>query len=213
MFEINHVEYNGIITIDHLSIDEGSFTAIIGESGGGKSTFLRMLNKMLSPSKGSILFKGAPLEEYDSVGLRRQVLYLKQKPYMFMGSVKDNLLIGLKYQHKEYPTDDMLLKMLERVHLAVSLHQDARTLSGGEAQRVALARLLLLEGDVYLFDEPSSALDEKSEMKVLTSVFDWLKSKNKTLIMVTHSKHVASTHTDRILRISSGTIKEDPHEW
>lgn len=212
MFEINNLRYKKILSIDHLKIEKGSFTAIIGTSGGGKSTFLLMLNKMLSPTKGSILLDGEKISDIDSVHLRRRVLYLNQKPYIFEGTVKDNIIKGLEFQHLGIPGDDVLSKTLKRVHLSVPLTQDARTLSGGEAQRLALARLLLLDGDVYLFDEPSSALDEKSEMDVLSSVFDWLKSKNKTLIMVTHSKKVAKSHTDRVLRIENGKIEEASHE-
>jgi putative ABC transport system ATP-binding protein len=212
MFEIKKLYYKDILFIPSLVIPKGSFTAIVGRSGGGKSTFLLMLNKMLSPTEGEIYLEGRNIDSIDSVKLRRRVLYLNQKPYIFEGNVKDNLVKGLVFQHRSVPDDKTLEDTLNRVHLFVSLTRDAKTLSGGEAQRLALARLLLLDGDVYLFDEPSSALDEKSEIDVLTSVFDWLKSKQKTLIMVTHSKAVANKHTDRVLKIENGQIEEVSYE-
>lgn len=208
MFEIRNVSYKSILSIDELDIDTGKVTAVIGKSGGGKSTLLKLLNKTLSPSEGTILYRGRPLREVSSVEHRRNVLYLNQKPHIFKGTIRDNLIKGFLYQGRRVPSDSDLESMLQRVHLELSLEKSASTLSGGEAQRLALARILVLDGETYLFDEPSSALDEKSELDVLNSVIDWLRRLEKTVVMVTHSKDVALQHADRLYAVSNGGIKE-----
>ncbi|MFW6298550.1 MAG: ABC transporter ATP-binding protein [Bacillota bacterium] len=212
MFELKNVKYKGIVSIDSLTIEEGKITAVIGKSGGGKSTLLKLLNKMLSPSEGSIYFRGQPLAELPSVEHRRKVLYLNQTPHIFEGTLRHNLLQGFQYQGKKSPGDAALKAMLKKVHLELPLDKAASTLSGGEAQRLALARILLLDGEVYLFDEPSSALDEKSEMDVLNSVIESLRTLGKTVVLVTHSKDVALKHADVIYRVHNGTVKEADHE-
>lgn len=208
MFEIQNVSYKSILSIDELDIESGKVTAVIGKSGGGKSTLLKLLNKTLSPSEGTILYLGTPLRDVPSVEHRRNVLYLNQKPHIFDGTIRDNLVKGFLFQDRSTPSDSVLESMLRRVHLDLSLEKSAMTLSGGEAQRLALARILLLDADCYLFDEPSSALDEKSEMDVLNSVIEWLRSLKKTVVMVTHSKDVALKHADRIYTVTKGEIKE-----
>lgn len=208
MFEIRNVSYKSIVSIDALDIENGKVTAVIGKSGGGKSTLLKLLNKTLSPSEGTIYYHGTPLREVPSVEHRRRVLYLNQKPHIFEGTIRDNLVKGFLYQERRPPSDNDLVSMLKRVHLDLPLEKNATTLSGGEAQRLALARILLLDAEAYLFDEPSSALDEKSEMDVLNSVIEWLRSLEKTVVMVTHSKDVALKHADRIYTVTNGEIKE-----
>lgn len=212
MFKLRNVKYKDIVSIDALCIEEGKITAVIGTSGGGKSTLLKLLNKMLSPTEGTIYFRDEPLSSLPSVQHRRKVLYLNQNPHIFEGSIRFNLVRGFHYQGREIPDETTLKEMLQKVHLDLPLDKSASTLSGGEAQRLALARLLLLDGEAYLFDEPSSALDEKSEMDVLDSVIEWLRSLGKTVVMVTHSKDVALNHADVIYSVHNGTIEEADHE-
>ncbi|MFP4078275.1 MAG: ATP-binding cassette domain-containing protein [Candidatus Izemoplasmataceae bacterium] len=212
MFELSNVKYKDIVSIDALKIEEGKITAVIGKSGGGKSTLLKLLNKMLSPSEGTIYYRDEPLSRLPSVAHRRKVLYLNQDPHIFEGSIRFNLVQGFRYQGRGIPDDATLIEMLRRVHLELPLDKPASTLSGGEAQRLALARLLLLDGAVYLFDEPSSALDEKSERDVLNTVIEWLRSLGKTVVMVTHSKDVALKHADVIYSVQDGMIEEVDHE-
>ncbi len=212
-FKLEGVRYGSILFIEDLTIEKGKVTAIIGKSGGGKSTLLKLLNKSLSPDYGTIHYDGEPLSERDSVLHRRKVLYLNQNPMVFDGTIKDNLLKGFMYQRRALPDDERLENVLRKVRLELSFDQSASKLSGGEAQRLALGRILLLDAETYLFDEPSSALDEKSELDVLNSVIAWLRSSGKTVVMVTHSKDVALKHADRILALNDGTIEEvETHE-
>lgn len=204
MFEIKDVEYKDVLRVKNIDVASGEIVCIVGASGGGKSTLLRLLNKSLSPTKGTIHYNGKSLAEIDSVAHRREVVYLNQKPHMFPGSLRDNLLIGLRFQQREDADDKTLYDLMKRVRLNKSLDMDVKHLSGGERQRLALARVLLLDAAVYLLDEPSSSLDDVSEDLMIETIVEFTKKENKTLVMVTHSKDQAHKHGDKVYEIQNG---------
>jgi putative ABC transport system ATP-binding protein len=205
LFSCKNVKYRQILFIETLSIFAGHVTCIAGESGGGKTTLLKLFNKLISPTEGIIAFKGIDLSDIDSVQHRKNVVLLSQKPFMFEGTVKDNLLRGAIY-HGLSLEDQALLSALERVKLNQALDKDASTLSGGEAQRLALARVMLLNTEVILLDEPSSALDEDTERLVIDEIVAHVRQTGKSLIMVTHASHVARKYADIIYTIEKGTL-------
>lgn len=207
MFRLEYVKYKNILDVDNLEIQGDKITCIVGESGSGKTTLLRLLNKLISPDKGKIYFMGRTLKEWDTIELRRKVTMLPQNPIMFNGNIRDNLLIGLKLSEKPLVKDEKLKEILELVNLNKVLDEPTQNLSGGEKQRLAIGRILLLDSDVYLLDEPTSALDEGTEVKVMNSVVEYIKSKNKTLIVVTHSKRIASSFGERVVEIFDGKVK------
>lgn len=206
MFKITKLTYEGILNITDLTIPEKRITCIIGPSGGGKSTLLKHFNKLLSPTTGNIYFKGEDLAKISSVQLRRRVTMLGQTPTIFPGNIRDNLLIGLKFAEKPLVDDAKLLEMLAAVHLEKPLEGECTNLSGGEKQRLALARVLLLDPEVLLLDEPSSALDSDTELKVVQDIAAYIKATGKTLIMVTHSKTLAETYGENIVRLEKGVV-------
>lgn len=136
---------------------------------------------------------------------------LPQIPVMFNGNVKENLLIGLKFSEKPLVPDEILYEILEFVQLDKELSESVEKLSGGEKQKLCLARALLLNPEVFLLDEPSSALDEDTEHLIISSLVEYTKKNNKTLIMVTHSKKIAKNFSDNIIEIKNGSlfIKEE----
>lgn len=204
MFEFTDVVYKDIVDIPSLVIKEGKITTLIGESGGGKTTILRLLNKMISPTGGEIMFQGNPLGNVDSVVHRRQITMLSQSPIVFDGNIKDNLIAGSRFQGKQIPDDAILNEVLKRVQLKKNLTDSVERLSGGEKQRLALGRVLLLDSPIYLLDEPSSALDDSTEELIIEMFTEFVKENNKTLIMVTHSKDIAHKYSDAIIRIANG---------
>ncbi len=206
MFTLKKVKYKDILNIPLLNIKENAVTSIVGESGSGKTTLLKLLNKMITQDSGDIFYKNTSLNEIDSVDLRREVVMLPQTPTIYDGTIKDNLLIGLKFSKKPMATDEELTKVLQTVKLQKDINQDAQNLSGGEKQRLALARVILLNPSVLLLDEPSSALDDETENFIITAVVNFTRSTNKTLIMVTHSKNIAKNFSDEIINISKGSI-------
>ena len=181
-------------------------TSIVGESGSGKTTLLRLLNKLISCTSGEILYDNQTLDNLDSIHLRRNVVMLPQAPAIFSGTIKDNLVIGLKFSEKPLIPDDKLLEILKLVNLNKALSDDAEKLSGGEKQRVALGRVIILKPEVLLLDEPSSALDEDTEHMIIEALVHYTKENNKTLVMVTHSKKIANHFSDDIIEIKDGMV-------
>lgn len=206
MFLLKNVKYKNILNIDKLKIEKNKITSIVGESGSGKTTLLRLLNKLSSYDSGEIYYDNELLDDIDSISLRRNVVMLSQSPAIFKGTVKDNLLIGLTFSEKPIVSDEKLYTIMKIVHLNKKLYDDAEKLSGGEKQRLALGRVILLNPDVFLLDEPSSALDEETEHLIINSLVTYCKENDKTLIMVTHSKKIAETFSDNIIQIKKGKV-------
>lgn len=206
MFSLKNVQYKDILHIDALVIEACKVTSIVGESGSGKTTLLRLLNKLISHDRGEITYNGRDLNTIDSIQLRRTVVMLPQIPTIFPGNVKDNLLVGLKFAEKPPVDDDKLREILKFVNLDKDLEEESENLSGGEKQRLALARVILLDPDVFLLDEPSSSLDEDTERTIIKKLVTYTKDMNKTLIMVTHSKKIAENYSDHIIKIGRGSI-------
>ena len=206
MFELKNVKFLDVLDIPYLKIRKGKVTVITGPSGSGKSTLLKLLNKMLSPTSGNIYYKGTDLKEFDSIKLRREIPMLGQDVIRFRKNVKDNLLQGLIFQERDKVSDEILINALKAVGLDMKLDTDIESLSGGEMQRVAIARLLLLDSDVYLLDEPTSALDSATEDLVIKNFIE--KSQGKTIVYVTHSEKIANKYADRKIRIVGGKLDE-----
>ncbi|PTN36342.1 ATP-binding cassette domain-containing protein [Desulfonatronum sp. SC1] len=209
MFEFIDVQYDNILDLPRLVLGTEQVTSLVGASGSGKTTVLRLLNKMISPTRGRILFQGEDLSQRDSVRHRRDVVMLSQSPAIFEGTVGDNLRAGSRFQEKDPPGDEVLKRLLEQVRLAKPLDEAADKLSGGERQRLALARVLLLEPRVYLLDEPSSALDEETEQLIFDMLTAHVRAEGKTIIMVTHSRAVARKYSDTIIEMSGGKVRRE----
>ncbi|MBS3900127.1 MAG: ABC transporter ATP-binding protein [Dethiobacter sp.] len=206
MFRLEAVLYKNILSIELLTLPGNKITCIVGESGSGKTTLLRLLNKMISPDSGEISYQNIPLSIIPAIELRRKVVMLQQFPVIFPGSVGDNLLVGLKFAEKPPVSSERLSEILSFVHLRKDLDSPAEKLSGGEKQRLALGRILLLEPEVMLLDEPSAGLDEETEQLVVNSLVVYTKQNQKTLLMVTHAKQVARDYAEQIIEISNGKI-------
>ncbi|SDM99657.1 putative ABC transport system ATP-binding protein [Fictibacillus solisalsi] len=214
MFELKDIRYKDILKIGHLRIEENKVSILTGESGSGKTTVLKLLNHLISPDEGTVLYKGKDIASLDPVQHRRNVIMLQQMPAIFPGTVRDNLIAGLMFSEKPVPDDRVLEEALHSVYLRKSLETVAEGLSGGEQQRLALARVLLLDSDVYLLDEPSSALDDETADEVISSFLKKAKQKNKTVIMVTHSKQIADRYAEVPVHLEkyNQKIKEAAHE-
>ncbi|MBO8158441.1 ATP-binding cassette domain-containing protein [Thermosyntropha sp.] len=206
MFEFVNVKYKEIVDLPSFCIEEGKVTTLVGQSGSGKTTILKLLNKMISPTQGKVLFKGKDLKEINSVLHRRNVVMLTQNSAIFPGTIRDNLNIGLMFQEKKEADDEVLKQILKKIMLSKDLDAPVATLSGGEKQRLALGRLLLLNPEVYLLDEPSSALDDETEEIIIKMLIEHVHIYNKTIIMVTHSKNIAEKYSDTIIEVERGRI-------
>ena len=211
MFEIKGLKFKQILDIPELTIEK-QITCIVGASGSGKTTLLRMLNRLNAPDVGMIRYNGTDLSKIDAVKLRRSVIMLGQTPILYGGAIRDNLQIGLEFSQRPPAPDEALKESLERVSLSKGLDDSCGTLSGGEKQRLCLARVMLMDADTYLLDEPSSALDQETEHFIIQNLAQFVIALHKQLIMVTHSEQIASDYPDSLIRLENGRIAGVFHE-
>lgn len=204
LFKLDQVKFKNILFIDDLVIKENKITCIVGPSGSGKSTLVKLLNKMISPDSGKIYYRGQDLDQINSIDLRRKVLMAKQSPAIYKGTVKDNLLIGLKFSEKPLASDETLKQILSDLKIKKSLDDQVENLSGGEKQRISLGRLMLMDGDVLILDEPSSALDQDTEAFIMDYILSYIRNEKKSLIVVTHSKKLVQDYADALIEIKEG---------
>lgn len=205
--ELNDVSYsiNGKKILDKItvSITENCITGVIGPSGSGKSTFLRLLNKLISPSSGSICYNKNILANYSSRNIRKEIGLLQQRSYLFPGTARQNLEYGPKIWGIEY-TQKELEELLERVGLSSEfLSRNISELSGGEQQRVSLARTLANKPKILLADEPTSSLDIISE-EIIEETISQLSKEGIKVIIVTHSLEQTKRITDQLLFLKEG---------
>ncbi len=208
MFQLDNVQYKNILKVDNLHIPAEKITCITGESGGGKTTLLRLLNHMISPTAGKVFYEGKDIMTADPIEHRRKVVMLPQVPVIFPGSIERNLNIGRYFAAKEPLPLEELAEILIRVKLFKELSRPAEELSGGEKQRLSLARVLIMAAETLLLDEPSAALDEETEKLIMEELVLYSRENKKTLVMVTHAKEMAVAHADFRVAISEGEVKE-----
>ena len=199
----------GISTTFH----ENEVVSIIGPSGGGKSTFLRCLNLLETPTKGSITFQGTELTDpkVDIDQMRRQMGMVFQHFNLFPNmTVLRNMTVAPMELHKKSKAEAeaMAMKLLERVGLADRASNYPSQLSGGQKQRIAIVRALCMEPDVMLFDEPTSALDPEMVGEVLEVMKD-LAREGMTMVVVTHEMGFAREVGDRMIFMDGGRILEE----
>src|SRR5699024_4650261 len=186
MFQIKDLFVKDIIHIKHLELN-ASVISIEGQSGSGKSTFLRLLNNLDTPTSGTIYFNKEEITTIAPRDIRKRIVMVPQNPVIFDGTIKDNLLIGLRFSEEELASDDELKTMLNELKLKKSLDISASDLSGGEKQRLALGRALLMKSaETFLLDEPSSDLDDDTTNHILKAFINKAKEHNQHIIMITH---------------------------
>lgn len=207
MFEVKNIKFKDILDIPFLRINK-PITCIVGSSGSGKTTLLRMLNCLNVPDEGEIFYNNQEISKMDTVRLRRNVVMLGQTPVIYSGSIEDNLQIGLEFSRKLPASESSMKETLERVELNKQLSEGCSNLSGGEKQRLCLARVMLMDADTYLLDEPSAALDKETEQFIIDNFSKFVLENNKELIMVTHSEQIAQKFPDSIIRIEKGKVTE-----
>ena len=197
----------------NLSIQKGEVISIIGPSGGGKSTLLRCINALEKPTQGQIFINGTDIldRKTDKPAIRRKVGMVFQQFRMFHNlDVLGNVTLGLIHLLDMPPKEakKKAMKYLRMVGLSGKQHAMSNQLSGGEKQRVEIARCLAMEPQIILFDEPTSALDQMMATEVIRVIQD-LAKQGMTMVIVTHALEFARSVSTRILFMSDGVILED----
>ena len=184
-----------------VGIAPGLVTAVVGPSGAGKTTLLRLVNRLDVPTTGTVRFRGDDAATLGSPALRRRAGMVFQRPTPFGGTVRDNLLVALSGGR-----DDVLAETLRRVGLDASfLDRPAAELSGGEAQRMCLARTLVTEPELLLLDEPTSALDA-GQRAVFERLVGELVADGLTALWVTHDLDQVRRVSKRVLVLVDGRL-------
>lgn len=188
-----------------VGMKQGDVLAVVGPSGAGKSSFLRLLNRLDEPTEGTVYLDGRDYRTISPRELRRRVGMVMQSPFLFPGTVGDNLVFGPR-QWGESPTEETVEGWLARVGLAGYVGRNVATLSGGEAQRVSLARTLANSPEVLLLDEPTSALDEAAKAGIEALIRDILADGRLTCVMVTHDMAQAERMANRVMVLEGGRV-------
>lgn len=196
----------------NLKISQGEKLTIVGMSGSGKSTMVKLLVDFFSPSKGQVTLNGHATSEIDKHTLRSYINYVPQTPYIFSGTVKENLLLGCRPDI----TEEDVIKACQIAEIdqeianlplqfETKLDENAKILSGGQKQRLTIARALLSPAKVFIFDEVTSGLDTITEKKVIDNL---MKLKDKTIIFIAHRLAIAE-RADKVVVIDHGQIVEE----
>jgi molybdopterin-binding protein len=202
--------YGDVKALEEVSlvIGEGETLGVVGQSGVGKTTLLRILSGLEEPTNGSISFKGNRLDASTRLSLRRCATMIFQTPLFLRGDVFTNIAYGLRL--RKTPDDEvrmLVAEVLDRVRLGGYEGRPARRLSGGEQQRVALARALVLDPEVLLIDEPTSNLDA-ANAKVISAIIED-ERQGRTVVVSTHDLDLIKRLTDRTVFIEGGRVTEE----
>lgn len=199
------------LSVEDRALEEGSIYSVVGPNGSGKSTLLNLLALHTPPARsGKMVFRGSRVDFSDGprlLALRRRIGYLMQNPYLFTMNIADNIGYGLRV--RGLPNEEIrqrVQRIMEKLSIAHLAHRSARQLSGGEVQRIALARTLVLNPDVVLLDEPTANVDRPNMHAVEKAILEICRDRNTTVILTTHSLDQAYRMSPNLLSIINGRI-------
>ena len=201
-------DYGGAFTlgIDDLEIRRGEILALVGPTGSGKSTLLRLLHLLESPTSGTLEFEGRPVVYPAGVSIRRRITMVFQRPLLLRGSVLDNVLYGARLRGRLTP--DKALSLLDSLGLGNLANAPAFPLSGGEIQRVAVARAFAIGCPVLLLDEPTANLDPAHVHGIERIIRSLREESGVTTVIVTHNLPQARRLADRVALLLDGRLIE-----
>ena len=198
-----------ILNIPAFSVNKEESISIMGPNGAGKSSLLLILAALQEPTKGAVSYFDRELKQQAVIDVRRKMAMVFQKPMLLSGTVMENVEIGLKFRNLSRKDRERLVRpWLEKLRIDHLARQRARSLSGGEAQRVALAQALVLEPEVIFLDEPFANLDKQIRQELINEIARILRAHRITTVMVTHNRSEAVAITDKIYLLEDGEIVE-----
>lgn len=204
--------YDQTTVLNHfnLSIEQGEFITIIGTSGSGKTTILKMMNGLIQPTSGLVKVHGKNIQEQDLIQLRRHMGYVIQGSVLFPHlTVKQNIAYVLQLEKKTKNIDQVVDQWLETVQLDASFKDKyPHTLSGGQQQRVGIARALANQPDILLMDEPFGAVDEITRRQLQDELLKIYQQKKITILFVTHDIQEALKLGTKVLIMDQGQIQQ-----
>jgi tungstate transport system ATP-binding protein len=205
------IQRNGrdALKIKSLDVKRGETLAIVGPNGAGKSTLLLALAHLIKPKHGEILFNGKPISQMNELEYRRKISFVFQDPLLMDMTVEKNIALGLKFRGTDKDeTRTRVNRWSQAMGVESLLGRRAGQLSGGEAQRVSLARAFVLDPELLLMDEPFSAVDPPTRAQLLKDLSTLLSQDHRTTIFVTHNLKEAAQISDRVAVIINGELKQ-----
>lgn len=188
-----------------MQICRGDVVALVGPSGAGKSSFLRLLNRLDEPTAGTVYLDGQDYRTISPRHLRFRVGMVMQAPYLFPGTVADNIRFGPRQRGENVPPET-IEDLLQEVELAGYAARTIDNLSGGEAQRVSLARTLANSPEILLLDEPTAALDDATKREVEGLIYRIIHEQGLTCLFVTHDMAQARRMVSRVMVMEAGKM-------
>lgn len=198
-----------VLEIEQLEVESGQVLSIVGPNGAGKSSLLLVLARLLKPRQADIRFEGLPSTRLTDLEYRRRIGLVLQEPLLLDGSVFDNVALGMRFRH--FPKAEVTRRVetwLERLGIVDLRRRPASQLSGGEAQRVSLARAFSLEPQLLLLDEPFSSLDAPTRAHLLEDLGRLLAETFTTTILITHDLDEATRLSHRLAVLLNGCIRQ-----
>jgi ABC-type sugar transport system ATPase subunit len=213
MIEIRNIlvqrNKRAVLDVASLDIKLGETLAIVGPNGSGKSTLLLALARLLPTARGDILLNGKPLKQWDELEYRRKISFVFQSPLLLDMSVEQNIALGLKFRGaSKEETHERVSRRIKQLGIESLSKRRASQLSGGEAQRVSLARAFVLEPELLLLDEPFAALDPPTRKKLIEDLSDLLAEDHRMAVFVTHNLNEAAKLSHRIAVIINGMVRQ-----
>jgi tungstate transport system ATP-binding protein len=205
------VQRNGrdTLEIEALEVARGETLTVVGPNGAGKSTLLLALARLLKPVRGEIIYDGKSLLQMNELEYRRRISFVFQAPLLMDMTVEQNIGLGLKFRGaSKEETRERVGKWIKQLGIESLSKRRAGQLSGGEAQRVSLARAFVLEPELLLLDEPFAALDPPTHARLLEDLSNILKQDHRTAVFVTHNLKEAAELSHRIAVIVGGRLRQ-----
>ena len=198
---------DGVPIVNDVSLEvfRGELLGIVGASGSGKTSLLRLMNRLDEPTNGTVFLNGVDYTTIPPRVLRRRIGMVTQRPFLFPGDVASNLRFGPQ-QRGETLFQEAIEKLLKEVGMEGFAARDVANLSGGEQQRVSIARALANEPEMLLLDEPTSALDEESKREIEKLIRDLATTTARTFVLVTHDREQARRICDRVGAMDRGRL-------
>ena len=204
LFRVENVKYGECISFDDFTIYAGYPTFIMGDSGCGKTTMLKLFNGTISPTEGTVYYLGKSIDDYEVIELRKEVSLVRQEAFLFDKTIKENFVEFYFYRDIPCPDDEVIKYFLKLCHLDFPLDKSCKTMSGGEKQRVFHAIFISLMPKVILFDEPTSALDETTADKVIGDIIEFCKVSGIEFVAISHDRKIAEKYSRQTIEFTKG---------
>jgi tungstate transport system ATP-binding protein len=198
-----------VLMINHLEVERGEVLAVIGPNGAGKTTLLLSIARLLKPEHGTIRFDGEELESLEVLSYRRRIALVLQEPLLLDASVFDNVALGLRFRRlRRLEVNHRVDEWLSRMEVAHLRERRASQLSGGEAQRVSLARAFAIQPELLMLDEPFGALDAPTRNRLLDDLSSVLADTKVTTVFITHHLEEALRLGQRVAVVLEGRLRQ-----